>query len=54
VVGNYKTCATCSVAKARQKNVNKDWKGGSVIAGERLYVDIISGEKAMEDRNYGL
>jgi hypothetical protein len=24
VVGDYKTCEACSVAKARQKNINKD------------------------------
>jgi hypothetical protein len=42
VVGDYKTCEACSGTKARQKNINKDWKGGTVIAGERLYVDISS------------
>jgi hypothetical protein len=30
------------VSKARQKNINKDWKGGSITPGERLYVDISS------------
>jgi hypothetical protein len=28
--------------KARQKNVKKEWKGGSQIFGERLYIDISS------------
>jgi hypothetical protein len=42
VGGNYKTCEACSVAKARQKNINKDWKGDSITSGERLYVDISS------------
>ena len=42
VTGDYKTCEACSVAKARQKNINKDWKGGSITPGERLYVDISS------------
>jgi hypothetical protein len=42
VVGVIKPCEACSVAKARQKNINKEWKGGSVTAGERLYVDISS------------
>jgi hypothetical protein len=34
VVGNYKTCEACSVAKARQKNID------SITTGESLYVDI--------------
>jgi hypothetical protein len=42
VVGDYKNCEACSVAKARKKTINKDWKGVSVIAGERLCVDISS------------
>ena len=42
VVGVFKPCEACSVGKARQKNIKKEWKGGSVTAGERLYVDISS------------
>ena len=42
VIGTFDTCEACSIGKARQKNVNKDWKGGSLTAGERLYVDISS------------
>jgi hypothetical protein len=42
VVGNYMTCEACSVAKARQKNIIKDWKGSSITPGERLYADISS------------
>jgi hypothetical protein len=42
VVGDYKTCEACSFAKARQKNINKDWKGSSITPGERLYADISS------------
>jgi hypothetical protein len=42
VVGDYMTCEACSVAKARQKNINKDWKGSSINPGERLYADISS------------
>jgi hypothetical protein len=42
VIGTFDTCEACSIRKARQKNVNKDWKGGSLTAGERLYVDISS------------
>jgi hypothetical protein len=30
------------VAKVRQRNVNKDWKGGSQVPGERVYLDISS------------
>ena len=40
--GEFKTCEECAIAKARQKNLNKDWKGGSQIPGERLYLDISS------------
>jgi len=42
VTGKFEVCEPCAVAKARQKNVNKDWKGGSNVPGERLYVDISS------------
>jgi hypothetical protein len=42
VTGKFDTCEACSVAKARQKNVNKEWKGGSTTSGEQLYVDISS------------
>jgi hypothetical protein len=42
VVGDYMTCEACSVAKARQKNINKDWKGSNITPGERLYADISS------------
>ena len=41
-IGTFDTCEACSIGKSRQKNVNKDWKGGSLTAGERLYVDISS------------
>jgi hypothetical protein len=42
VIDDYMTCEAFSVAKARQKNINKDWKGGSITPGERLYADISS------------
>jgi hypothetical protein len=42
VIVDYKTCEACSVAKARQKNINKHWKGSSITPGERLYADISS------------
>ena len=52
VVGDCTTYDACLVGNARQKNINRDWKGGSVTVGERLYIDIsfisIQGE-AMED-----
>jgi hypothetical protein len=38
--GNFDTCEQCAIAKARQKNVNKNWLGSSNLPGERLYVDI--------------
>jgi hypothetical protein len=42
VTGKFDVCEACSVSKARQKTINKEWKGGSSIRGERLYVDISS------------
>jgi Reverse transcriptase (RNA-dependent DNA polymerase)/gag-polypeptide of LTR copia-type/Zinc knuckle len=40
--GDFETCEECAVAKARQKNVNKNWSSSSNIPGERLYIDISS------------
>jgi hypothetical protein len=40
--GNFDTCEQCAIAKAQQKNVNKNWLGSGNSPGERLYVDIIS------------
>jgi hypothetical protein len=42
VTGIFDVCEACSVTKARQKNINKEWKGGRLIHGERLYFDISS------------
>jgi hypothetical protein len=47
--GKFETCAECAIAKARQKSVNKEWKGGSQIPGEQVYLDISS----IKDVNYG-
>jgi hypothetical protein len=41
VTGKFEVCEACSVAKASQKNINKEWKGRSSIRG-RFYVDISS------------
>jgi hypothetical protein len=40
--GSFGTCEQCAIAKAQQKNVNKNWLGSSNLPGERLYVDISS------------
>jgi hypothetical protein len=32
--GELKVCGDCALAKARQRNVNKYWKGGSQVPGE--------------------
>jgi hypothetical protein len=40
--GKFEACEVCAIAKARQQNLNKDWKGGSEVPGERLYLDISS------------
>jgi hypothetical protein len=42
LIGEFKTCEDCAISKARQKNVAKEWKGGSQIPGERLYINISS------------
>jgi hypothetical protein len=47
--GNFKVCKDCAVAKARQKNLNKDWKCGIQMPGERFYLDISS----IRDESYG-
>jgi hypothetical protein len=40
--GDFKVCNDCAVAKARQKNLNIDWKGGIQVSGERVNLDISS------------
>jgi hypothetical protein len=40
--GSFNTCEQCAIAKAQQKNVNKNWLGSSNLPSERLYVDISS------------
>jgi hypothetical protein len=40
--GEFKVFKEYAIAKARQSNVNKDWKGGSQVPGERFYLDISS------------
>jgi hypothetical protein len=47
--GTFETCEVCAIAKAWQKNLNKDWKGGSEVPGEGLYLDISS----IKDTSYG-
>jgi hypothetical protein len=40
--GEFKVCEDCSLAKLRQRKGSKDWKGGSQVPGERVYLDINS------------
>jgi hypothetical protein len=47
--GNFDTCEQCAIAKAQQKNLNKNWLGSSNSPGERLYVDISS----IKERSFG-
>jgi hypothetical protein len=47
--GEFKTCKQCAISKARQKSINKEWKGSSQIPGERLYIDISS----IKNASYG-
>jgi hypothetical protein len=48
--GDFKVREDCVVAKARQKNLNKDRKGGIQVSGERIYLDISS----IRDESYGV
>jgi hypothetical protein len=47
--GEFKVCEDCAVAKTRQMNFNKDWKSGSQVPGERVYLDISS----LKGESYG-
>jgi hypothetical protein len=47
--GSFDTCEQCAIAKAQQKNVNKNWLGSSNLPGERLYIDISS----IKERSFG-
>jgi hypothetical protein len=40
--GEIKVCEDSVVSKVRQRNVNKDWKSGGQVPGEKVYLDIIS------------
>jgi hypothetical protein len=40
LIGEFETCVECAISKARQKNIMREWKGGSQIPGEKLYIDI--------------
>jgi hypothetical protein len=40
--GNFDTCEQCAIAKAQQKNVNKNWLVSSKLPGDCVYVDISS------------
>jgi hypothetical protein len=44
--GKFKFCEYSALTKARQRNVNQDWKGGSRVPEEKVYLDIsfIKGE----------
>jgi hypothetical protein len=46
---NFDKCEQCAIAKAGQKNLNKNWLGSSNLPGERLYVDISS----IQERSFG-
>jgi hypothetical protein len=47
--GSFDTCEQCAIAKAQQKNVNKNWLGSSNLPGECLYIDISS----IKERSFG-
>jgi hypothetical protein len=48
--GEFKVCEDCALAKARQRNINQDLKGGSQVLGERVYLDISS----IKGKSYGV
>jgi hypothetical protein len=47
--GSFDTCEQYAIAKARQKNINKQWPDSSNLPGERLYIDISS----IKERSFG-
>jgi hypothetical protein len=47
LIGEFKTSEECAILKSRQNNIKKEWKGGSQIPGERLYIDICSWKNNM-------
>ena len=54
VAGHFEVYEACPIRKARQENVNKEWKDGSVIAGEgSMWKKVQSKEKVMEALNFG-
>jgi hypothetical protein len=46
--GEFEVCEDRAAAKASQKSVNHDCKGGSQVPGERVYLDISS----IKEENY--
>jgi hypothetical protein len=54
--GEFKLCEDGAVAKSRQISVNQDWKGGSQVLGERVYLDVssINGERYSGSRFWSL
>jgi hypothetical protein len=38
--GDFKVCEDCALTKVRQRNVNKEWKGGSQVPEERVFLGI--------------
>jgi hypothetical protein len=40
--GKVEVSEDYAIAKARQKNLNKEWKGSSQLPRERLYMDLRS------------
>jgi hypothetical protein len=47
--GEFKLCEDFAVDKARQRNKNQDWKGGSQVKVERVHLDI----KSIKGESYG-
>jgi hypothetical protein len=45
----FEACEQCAIAKAQQKNVNKNWLGSSNVPGEHLYIDVSS----IKERTFG-
>jgi hypothetical protein len=49
LTGDFEVFLDCAIAKARQKNVSKDWRGESQVPEEGVYLDISS----IKDESYG-
>jgi len=52
--GALKTCESCAISKARQKNVNEESEGEKAVKyNRRVYHDIATVKESKEDKSLG-